>query len=147
MGKFNDPVLYPDMVLATKEYTFAGDGGAQGAIPLFTVTGDVEVEIFGVCKDSLTSGGAATIEVGVSGNTAALIPQATATDLINNEIWHDATPTTTLESINTLTSRRFVISNGQDIIKTIATADLTAGDVTFYCRWRPLSSDGNVVAA
>ena len=134
--------------LATKAYTFAGQGGAQGSIGLFTVTGDVEVEIFGICKDAFTTGGgAATIAVGVAGNTAVIIAQATATDLIANEIWHDATPTTTVESINTITGRRFVISNGQDIIMTIATADLTAGSCTFYCRWRPLSSDGAVVAA
>lgn len=133
--------------LETKAYTFAGQGGAQGAINLFTVTGDVEVELFGIAKASFTSGGVATIEVGVSGNTAVLIAQSTATDLLANEIWHDATPTTTVESISTVTGRRFVISNGQDIILTIGTAATTAGDCTFYCRWRPLSSDGAVVAA
>jgi len=130
--------------LATKAYTFAGDGGVQGVVNLFTVTGDVEIELFGVAKNSFTSGGAATIEVGVSGNTAVLIAQSTATDVLINELWFDATPITTIESINTVTSRRFVVSGGQDIVLTIATADLTAGDCTFYCRWRPLSSDGAV---
>ena len=133
--------------LESKAYTFAGEGGAQGAINLFTVTGDVEVEIFGICKADFTSGGVATIEVGVSGNTAVLIAQTTATDLDNNEIWFDASPTTTVESINTVTGRRFIISNGQDVIMTIGTADLTAGSCTFYCRWRPLSSTGAVAAA
>lgn len=134
--------------LATKTYTFAVEGGAQGAIDLFTVTGDVELEIFGICKDAFTTaGGAATIEVGVSGNTAVLIAQATATDLIANEIWHDATPTTTVEQVDVVGGRRFIVSGGQNVILTIATADTTAGDCTFYCRWRPLSSDGAVVAA
>jgi len=41
----------------------------------------------------------------------------------------------------------FVIAGGQDAILTIATADLTAGDIDFYALWRPLSADGNVVAA
>lgn len=130
-----------------KAYTFSGDGGTQGAKTLFTVTGDVELEIFGICKDAFTSGGAATIEVGVSGNTAALIAQSTATELIANEIWHDNSPTTTLESLSSITTRTFVISNGQDIDLLIGAFDLTAGDCTFYCRWRALSSDGNVVAA
>jgi len=118
------------------------DGGT--ATTLFTVTGDVIVRILAVCKTALTSGGAITVEVGVSGNTAALIAQiADAKDLIANEVWVDATPTTTLEAAPAGVNDGFIISNGQDIILTPA-GTFTAGVIDFYCSWKPLSVDGNV---
>jgi hypothetical protein len=133
--------------LALSDYDFAADTGAQAAYTVFTVTGNVLFHYFmGVCETGVTSGGAATIEVGVSGNTAALIAQATGTDLIANELWHDATPTTTLEQVDP-TGRAFAVSNGQDVILTIATADLTAGKINFYCTWSPLSAGSSVIAA
>ena len=128
-------------------YNFTDDTGAQAAYPIYTVTGDVIVQVFAICKASLTSAGAPTVELGVSGNTAALITQIVdGTDLLINEIWHDATPTTTLEALDIDGARTVVISAGQDIIFTVGTADLTAGDIDFYCLWRPLSRDGKVVA-
>lgn len=132
--------------LARGNWNFTADGGAQGAFTAFAVTGDVILQIFGVCNVALTSGGAATIELGVAGNTAVLIALTTATALIANEIWHDATPTTTVEQIDVDGVRTFIVANGQDVILTIAAADLTAGDVDFYARWQPLSANGLVVA-
>lgn len=133
--------------LTRGNYNFTDDTGATGAYTIYTVTGDIICQVFGVCDVALTSGGAATIELGVSGNTAVLIAQATATALILNEIWHDATPTTTVEQIDLDGTRNFVLAGGQDVILTIGGADLTAGDIDFYCLWRPLSADALVVAA
>lgn len=133
--------------LARSDYDFAADTGGQAAYTVFTVTGEVLIHsIFGVCESAFTSGGAATIELGVSGNTAVFVAQTTATDLIANEIWHDASPTTTVEQID-LTGRSFVVTNGQDVDFLVGGADLTAGKVNLYCIWSPLSTDGNVVAA
>lgn len=133
--------------IARANYNFTADAGAQGALTLFTVSGDVVCSVIGVCNTALT-GATATIEVGVSGNTAVLIAQATGTDLIANEIYHDASPTTTVEAVELFGgAKTFIITNGQDIIFTIGTADLTAGDVDFYCAWRPLSPDAYIVAA
>lgn len=141
----------PDLTVAAQRiargnWNFTDDTGAAGSFTIFTITGDVLLEVFGVCNTALTSGGVATIELGVSGNTAVLIAQATATDLIADEIWHDATPTTKVEQIAN-TTRQFIVTNGQDALFKITTADLTAGDIDFYALWRPLSTDGNVVAA
>lgn len=133
--------------IARGNYNFTDDTGAAGSYTIFTITGDVLLQVFGVCNIALTSGGAATIELGVSGNTAILIAQATATALIANEIWHDATPTTTVEAIDIDGTKNFILANGQDALFKITTADLTAGDIDFYGLWRPLSTDGNVVAA
>lgn len=111
---------------------------------LFTVTGDVIVKIFAVCKTALTSSGAITVEVGVSGNTAVLIAQiADAKDLLANEIWNDATPTATVEAAPAGVNDGFVISNGQNVILT-PSGTFTAGVIDFYCTWKPLSVDGNV---
>ena len=132
--------------IATGEYDFATDTGAQGAYTIFTVTGDVYVRIVAHCHTvSLTSDGAATIELGIAGNTAALIAQTTATDLDVTETWQDATPETNPGPVIDLL-RTFQLCEGADIILTVATADLTAGDILFTCRWFPVTTDGMVVA-
>lgn len=116
--------------------------GAVGAHTLFTVTGNVLVQVFGICDTNLA--GAATIEVGTANNTAALIAQiADATSLDDGEIWVDATPGTEVEAI----TGTFVLNDGADIVLTIGSTAVTGGSVDFYCLWRPLSSDGNVTVA
>ena len=132
--------------LSRGNWNFTDDGGATGAFTVFTITGDVMFQVFGICNTALTSGGAATVELGVTGNTAVFIASITATTLIADEIWWDATPTATVEQIDVDGLRTFVVANGQDAILTKAAATLTAGDVDFYCLWRPLSANGLVVA-
>ena len=131
---------------AVGNYNFTDDTGASGAYTIFTVTGDVVVQVFGLCQVLLDSGGVAKIELGIAGNTAALIAQTTATELDAYETWQDASPEASPGAVS-LDSRGFVIANGADIILTISAADLTAGDVDFVCRWWPISTDGNVVEA
>jgi len=121
-------------------WTFVtGTTGAVGAHTLFTVTGNVLVQVFGVCDTDLT--GAATFEVGVTGNTAGLIAQiADATTLDNGELYVDATPAVGVEAI----TGTFVLNDGADIILTIGGTAVTGGVVDFYCIFRPLSADGDV---
>lgn len=115
--------------------------GATGAHTLFTVTGNCLVNVFGICDTDLT--GAATIEVGVVGNTAGLIAQvADATGLDDGDIWVDATPAVGVEALPGVK----VINDGADIILTIGTTAVTAGVVDFYCVWRPLSAGATVTA-
>lgn len=118
-----------------------------GATPIsvFTVTGDVQLKIVGICKTALTTSDAITVELGVSGDTAKLIAQvADATGLTANEIWHDATPDATIEASNVWSE--WIVSNGQDVILT-TTGTVTDGDITFYCIWTPLSDNGLVAAS
>lgn len=127
---------------STKAITFVGAStGATGATTLFTVTGVVAVRIFGVVSGTDVTG-SGTIEVGISGNTASLIAQTTGTALDVGEIWIDNAPAT-VELLPGLS----ILAAGTDIIQTIATDTLTAGTLTYYCLWFPISSDGNVVAA
>ncbi len=136
--------------LASKRITFAGGttnaigdfDGTGDPFTVFTVTGDVQVMVVGICKTTLV--GAATLELGVTNNTAAILAQiADATTLAVNEAWIDATPTLA----EARTPQIHTIGGGLDIIGNIGTANITAGVIDFYCFWRPLSSDGNVAAA
>lgn len=137
----------PDWRVVVGNYNFTDDGGSQGAFTIFTITGDLLLQVFGICDVTLL-GATATIELGVSGDTAGFIAQATATDLIADEVWIDATPTLTKEILDpAVVPRTWIVAAGQDAIMTIGTADLTAGDIDFYALWRPLSGDGLVVAA
>ena len=132
---------------AIGNYNFTDDAGAQGAFTIFTVTGDVMMRVFGICQTLLNSGGAATVELGIAGNTAALIVQTTATDVDAYETWQDVGPEANPGDVAAAMAKNFVIANGADVILTVATADLTAGEVDFHAFWMPLSTDGNVVAA
>ena len=135
--------IWTDGIIASKSRTYDGTAGngTAGAVTLFTVTGDIIANVFSVCSVNM-AGTASTIEVGITGNTAALIAQTNGTAISSGQIWLDATPAT-IESLPTAK----LITNGTDIIETIASGTATAGALTFYCTWRPLSSDGNVVSA
>jgi hypothetical protein len=110
---------------------------------LFTVTGVVEVIILGIIKTAVDSSGGLTLEVGIAGNTAALIAQAGKAALLVNTVWVDATP----GNPQALPASQ-VLANGADIIQTTGTAnaDLT-GEIDYICLWKPLSAGANLVAA
>jgi len=131
--------------LTTKPRTFTGGVGLgkQGATTLFTVTGDVAVKLFATCTTDV-AGALATIEVGITGNTACLLAQTTGTDIDAGETWLDATPALA-EAIDLSTVN--IIASGADIIETVATADATGGVITYYCFWRPLSAGASIVVA
>lgn len=146
----DDVLIQPQWQIATKSVTF--DGGTTNAIgdhdgtgdpaTLFTVTGDVLMVIWGVCSTNL-EGASATVEVGVTGNTPALIAQTTATDIDAGEVWRDATPAVGAELLND----PIFVADGLDVILTVSTANVTAGVIRFYCIWYPVSSGATVVAA
>lgn len=146
----NDVAIQPQWQIATKSVTFAGGttnaigdfDGTGNPATLFTVTGDVMVVIWGVCSTDI-AGANATIEVGVTGNTPALIAQTTGTDLDAGEVWRDATPALGAETLND----PIFIADGLDIILTVGTANATGGVIRFYCVWYPISATGAVVAA
>lgn len=138
----NSVPITTEGLVASKAITYvAGTTGATGATTLFTVTGCILARVFGVC--GLTLEGAATLEVGISGATAVVLAQiANATALATDEIYTDATPTTLVEAMPS----GLIIGNGQDIIQTIGATALTAGQLTYYAIWSPISADGNLVA-
>lgn len=125
---------------ASKTITYvAGTTGAIGATTLFTVTGTVAINVFGVCSSDLS--GTGTLEIGVSGSTACLANQQVATSIDNNMVWHDAV----LAIGGQVTGHEHIVT--QNVIQTIATSTVTGGTITFYCLWTPLSEGASVVAS
>lgn len=134
----------------TKSVTFAGGtvndmgdfDGTGNPKTLFTVTGTVAMKLFAVCTADL-AGASATLQVGTALSTAGLIALTTATDIDVNEIWHDATPDASIELFSVATEK--IVK--QNVLQRVATANITSGSLTYHCLWKPISIDGNVVAA
>lgn len=114
----------------------------------FTVTGDVLVNVWGVVgATGITStSGTTTLSVGTTEAAQAIIANSTVnnTQFAATDVWVDSSPS---DDAETLAERRVVIGGGAAIVLTRSVDDLTAGTLTLYCEWKPLSSDGNVVAA
>ena len=150
-----------DGLICKKSITFAGvhgvtndkwgdDGGALKDGVMFTVTGVVFAKLLAVCTDSLT-GASSTLEAGIVGDTAIFLPTETCTTIDVTHIWlNDGTPADhyiTGEESAAADNLPEYILNGNDIILSTKTDEVTGGTLDFYCIWRPLSSDANIVDA
>lgn len=122
----------------TITFSNAAGSGAIGTVAVATVTSGIIITLGGVlCTTDLT-GGSATIEMGVAGNTASLIAQTTATDLDAGEWWQDASPEA---GVSPAITNKNVYGN---IIITVGTAAVTAGVIVIRFFWRPLTATGNL---
>jgi len=119
-----------------------GDLGTPIDWILFQVNGDVLVRIFGVCTADLV--GEATLEVGVAGNTEKLIARTTATNITENKIWSDATPTLGVDTLASVLGP-YLIVNGADIIETFEDASITEGNIYYICLWKAITPGSNVI--
>jgi hypothetical protein len=133
-----------------KSVTFAGGttndmgdyDGTGNPYTLFNVYGTVRMRILAKCTVNL-AGASATLAVGTALSATGLITTTTATDIDANELWHDATPDASVEATSVLAEK--VVS--QNVIQTVATANITAGSITYTCIWYPLSENAYVTAA
>lgn len=129
---------------------FTGGTGERGdkdtvsaAYPIFQTRGEVKVVVYGVCTTTLV--GAGTIELGVAGNTALILPQVSdATTIAANDVWVDSSVGEVGGFVATSLPAATYLTNGQTIIEKVATADVTAGQIYYVCLWIPISSDANV---
>ena len=138
------PVEKP--VWRTAEFAGAAGTGAVGTFDLFTITGAVIVRLVCVCTETLVEGaGGGTVEVGITGKTATIIPQTVSMAIITGEIWHDAAPDSEIEDMAVMANR--VIADGNDIFVTIANQNVTDGTLVFLALWAPVTLDGRLVAA
>lgn len=128
---------------ASHTRTFSNDGA--GGLSIFTVTGDVHLNIVVLCTTNVASAAAANIELGTSGDTNAIIPSTLATDLDAREIWHDNTPDSEIEA-SSVAVRGYTISDGNDVILTLG-AQVDSGVLEFRAFWTPISDNGDVVGA
>lgn len=123
-GKIGSTSKYGRTKYAYGKYSFASLGGAQGAI---TLTGDtipsgaIILNSFLVVDTVVTSGGAATVSIGVESATdlRAAATLSTAPALDNASAKHF--------SAHTATTAPIVTTAARSIVATVGTADLTAG--------------------
>ena len=135
-------VHHPIWISKTITFTGAADLGAIGNVPLLNVTGEIEIDVIvGFCTTDLV-GATATLSLGITNSTAFFIAATLATDLDANDFWIDATP----EANGVLLLVNVGSAITQNIIGTVATAAITGGVLRIDIYWRPLSSDGNIVA-
>jgi len=137
----------PRIVTYTTAAMSSGYGTAESPLDLFTVTGTIKARVVAVVGTSVTStSNTGTLSLGVVGDVGCLLAVQTidATAFVANDVWtldQDAdTPSAESPSLWT------VIPNGLSIDLTIATNNMTAGVVTFYIEWIPLSSDAALAA-
>jgi len=129
---------------------WGNDGGALDGAAIFTVTGIVKLKVLGEVNTSLTGG--STVEVGIAGATAIFMPQETDTNLDAGHIWlNEGTPAAYYiigEEEAAIDNFPTYILNGQDVIFTVSGgANTETGQIDFYAMWRPISSDGDLVAS
>lgn len=115
----------------------------------FTVTGDVKVQVFGVVgATGITStSGTTTLSVGTTEASGGIIAASTIdnTQFAATDVWVDSSPANDVEAL--AAGDWHIIGGGADIILTRSVDDITAGTLTLYCYWVPLSDGASVVAA
>lgn len=104
-------------------YDFAEDGGATGALDLFTAGQAMMVKVAAKVDTAATSAGSATVEVGKSGDTAGAVSQTGKASLTAGAVIDDG-------------AGWYKLDSGETLIQTIATAALTAGKIRYHIRFR-----------
>jgi hypothetical protein len=153
LDDFAIPLLNSAPQMVRKTIAAAGTSFTTGASPvtIFTVTGSVKARVYATVGTALASTlNNGTLAVGVSGNTGGLIAATTAdgTNFAANTVWAgDTSPTVNGEVFSNAALNYAPITNGADIIVTVATNSMTAGTMEIYCEWIPLTAGASVVAA
>lgn len=142
-------VFQPRVTTFTKADVTAVTAWTTGNSPLtiFTVTGDVLLTCWGAVTTAMTSTGAnGTLALGFSGGTGDLIAATT----VDGTILHTAKFIWASNAGAKLsyplpgTSSWYAVS-GSNVILTVATNSMSAGGMTIYCAWIPISAGATVV--
>lgn len=129
--------------LATK--TIADMTGFDSA-NVFTVTGDVMARFFGlVGSTAITStSGTTTLALGVTSILQGIITNTTinnTTNFVAKAVWVDTSPTGISDLL-----QNYGVYSSVNVILTRSVDDITAGALTIFGLWRPLSPGASVVA-
>jgi hypothetical protein len=124
----------------------------QGAITIFTVTGDVIVDAAWFVTNTVisTDSDLGTWALGTTGATALLQAQTTvaAGTFAQHDVWSNGTSVPQGVVIESADAHPFLISgDATNIILTVATQDTAGGTGDFYCMWMPASPDGAVTGS
>jgi hypothetical protein len=146
------PITSTSYPLAAKTVTYAGGttndpgdfDGTGSPQTLFTVTGQCLVAVIAECSTTLT-GASATLRVGNSTTNTRYLPSTTGTTITAGKTLDLSGLVSAGTAPNTTPNQ--VAFDSEAIIATVGTADITAGVVTYYCFWKPLSAGAHVTAA
>ena len=123
--------------------------GTADPYTIFTVTGLVHIRrMFGTCGTLIA--GAGTIDLGITEDVNIFATQlADATTWDADEIWDLSNDPGTIANGSVIPAANDLgwILNGTDVIETLAAANLTSGQVDWYCIWAPLASGASIVSA
>jgi hypothetical protein len=149
-GDYNQfPVPFgnvPGWYVAKKSLVFNGGAGTAaiaygtvGTLGYYTISGIIEAKMVGIVAVTL-AGASATISVGVTGDTDALLPVTTGTDLDKNEVWIATAGLASAAPWVDSVHAPVVIcgSASPTIFHTVAAADVTTGTINYHLYWRPL---------
>ena len=129
----------------SKTITFTGAAGvgAVGAVPIWTVTGEVLViALVPFCTVLLTEAApTATLALGVTGSTSLFVAATTGTAIDANEFWVDTAPDANGIALPAALKDIAITDN---IIGTVAAQAVDSGAIRFDLLWVALSSDGLV---
>jgi len=137
---------------ATKTVTFTGAAGlgAVGNVPLFTVTGEVEIlRIVPYVVASLTEPGgqpAPTLSLGVTNALALFIAATPILDMDTGEFWTEATAGNVANSGVLIPAALKDVAVTSDIVGTVIDNPVNGGVLRVDVYWRNLSSVSSVVA-
>lgn len=134
---------------ATKTITYAnpGTGAAATTTTIFTVTNEILVmQIVPFCTTDLTeTAGTPTLALGVVGGATIFIAATTATAIDAQEFWVDTAPDA--GGVRVPSQLELIAITGNITCVVGGTNNIDAGVIRYDLYWRPLSSDGNAVAA
>ncbi len=150
------PSAYKPYLTATYTKAAVEAGGAaawlttSSPLTVFTVTGTVLARVYGVIGATAFTSASdlGTVSIGVAGAIQLFLPTSAVTNAVGQfaigSIWVGAAPTL-LGAVPLLANLTWAFVNGTPIIVTIATQSMTAGAITLYCDYVPLSAGASVV--
>lgn len=121
-------------IIERVRYDFSVDAGAVGALDIFEASADLIITGFhAYVKTAATSGGSATLEVGVTGDTNLLVNStqgAVASLTLGAAIFPPV-----VEGTPNVLALPVKLASGAKILQTIGTAALTAGVVEYVVKY------------
>ena len=128
------PVFRNELQVERVVYDFSVDAGATGALDLFTASADVVLYDFhAYVKTACTSGGSATVAVGVTGATSAFI--TTTAGAVANLSANAVLGAGLTEGTPNTAALPRRLASGDKVLMTIGTAALTAGKIEFVIQY------------
>ena len=123
------PAFSAGMEMAHAEYDFSVDGGATGALDIFTAAEDIVITHFHSKVMTTCVGPTATLKVGITGDDNLLmdVTQGAVANLTANAV----ILAPAVEGTPNVLPLPVKLASGAKILQTIGTAALTAGKVKY----------------